>query len=325
MKHARRALLRGLLAAVPALAYGPAVQAQAQDYPNRPVKIIVAYPAGQSTDIATRYLAQKLAQAMGQGFVVDNRPGAFGNIGTAIAARAPADGYTLVMAASGTHAMNPALFDNPGFDAEKDFDAIALTAIIPMVISAHPSLNVSTLPQLIAAARSRPDKIDTAVPSVTAQLVLEMLKQQGVPLFGVKYKGSADAMTAVLGGQVPVLIDTVVASRPQFGKIKPIAVTSANEMAALPGVKSASEQGMANFTVTAWNALMAPHGVPPEILSKLAAEMRKILDMPDTIKALHDLGFERAPPKTPAELTAWVRSERQTYAGVIKTAKMKAE
>jgi len=320
---ARRSVL-GLLAGACAALLPLASLAQS-DYPNRPVKIIVAYPAGQSTDIATRYFANKLSQAMGQSFVVENRPGASGNIGTALAAQATPDGYTLIMGASGTHAMNPALFDKPGFDAEKDFDAIMLTALIPFAISAGPNANINSLTELIAQARSRPGKVDAAIPSVTGQLVLEMLKQRDVPLFGVKFKGSADAMTATLGGHVPVLIDTVAATRTQLGKIKVLAVTTAQPMASMPGVKTASEQGLANFQIAAWNALMAPKGVPTEIQAKLAAEMRKILDLPETQKALGDLGFERAPVMNQNELNAWLREERRNYAQTIKTAQMKPE
>ena len=322
----RRRLL-GLAATLALLTAGTG-QAQAQahaDYPNRPVRIIVAYPAGQSTDIATRYFANKLSQAMGQSFVVDNRPGASGNIGTALAARATPDGYTLIMGANGTHAMNPALFENPGFDAEKDFDAIVLTALIPFAISVGPTSNINSLTELIALAKRQPGKIDTAIPSVTGQLVFEMLKQRDVPLFPVKFKGSADSMTAVLGGHVQVLIDTVAATRTQLGKIKPLAVTTAAPMASMPGVKTAGEQGLANFTIAAWNALMVPHGVPAEIQQKLAQEMRKILEQPDTHKALADLGFERAPVRSTAELNAWLRDERRNYLQIVRTAQMKPE
>ncbi len=155
-------------------------QALAQAYPSHPVRIIVAFQAGQGTDVATRHIANQLSIAMGQNFIVDNRPGAAGNLGTSIAAKATPDGYTLLMGTAGTHAMNPALFDNPGFDAETDFDAIVLTCLIPMVISAHPSLGVSNLAELISAAKQRPDKIDTALPSTTARLVIELLKQKDI-------------------------------------------------------------------------------------------------------------------------------------------------
>ncbi len=323
MDRFKRAIVLGALATtvLPLAAQAPS----AADYPNRTVKIIVAYPPGQSTDIATRYIAQKLTQAMGQTFFIENRAGASGNIGTAMAARAAPDCYTLLMGTSGTHALNPALYEKPGFDAEKDFDAIALTALIPFAISVGPNAGINSLSELLALARSKPDKVDAAIPSVTGQLVFEMLKQRDVPLFGVRYKGSGDAMTAALGGHVPVLIDTVAATHAQLGKIKPLAVTTATPMASMPGVKTASEQGLANFNVAAWNALVAPKGVPPEIRAKLATEMRKILDLPETQKALGDLGFERAPVRTHAELEAWINEERRSYAQTIKTAQMKAE
>lgn len=326
MKFATRRVLLGLLAITSFAAATSSAYAQgANDWPKRPVKIIVAYPAGQSTDIATRYLADKLSHAFGQGFFVENRPGASGNIGTAAAARATPDGYTLVMGASGTHAMNPALYPNVGYDAEKDFEAIILTALIPFAISVGPNVPVSSLSGLIALARSNPGTVDTAVPSVTGQLVLEMLKQREVPLFGVRFKGSGDAMTAVLGGHVKVLLDTVAATRAGLGKLKPLAVTSATPMASMPGVKTAAEQGLPNFTLTAWNALMVPRGVPMEIQHKLAIEMRKILDLPETQKVMGELGFEHAPVRTNAELNTWLSEERRSYAQVIKNANMKPE
>lgn len=312
------------LAAVP-LALAVAGTALAQGYPTKPIKIVVAYPPGQSTDIATRYFAAKLSAALNEGVVVENRPGAFGNIGTAYVARATPDGYTLIMGASGTHALNPALYDNTGFDAEKDFEPIVATAFIPMVISVNPSSNINSLAELIQLAKTRPDKIDVAVPSVTAQLVLEMIKLQKVPLFTIKYKGSGEAMTALLGNQVPVLIDTVAASRTQFGKIKPLAVTSLKPMTALPEIKSVAQQGLDGFNVVAWNALMAPRGTPVEVRDRIEIEMRKILALPETAKALHDLGFEPAPAMNHAQLVAWLHSERTTDAEIIKSANMKAE
>jgi len=321
-KTARRVARMALPLMLAALGASSAV---ADTWPDKPIRIVVAYPPGQSTDIATRYFATKLSQALNQGVVVDNRPGAFGNMGTAYAARATPDGYTLVMGASGTHAMNPALYDNIGYDAEKDFEPIIATAFIPMVISVNPSLKVNTLQELIALTRAQPDKINVALPSVTAQLVMEMLKRQNVPLFPVKYKGSGEAMTAVLGDQVSVLIDTVAASQGQFGKIKPLAVTSAKAMTALPEIKSVAEQGIDGFSVVAWNALMAPRGTPVEIRDRLAAEMRKIIALPETAKALRDLGFEPAPSMDHEQLVAWLRSERRTDAEIIKSANMKAD
>lgn len=328
MKFPTRRTVLSLLATASILTTTNGAHAQgsgSNDWPNRPVKIIVAYPPGQSTDIATRYLADKLSHAFGQGFVVENRAGAGGNIGTAIASRATPDGYTLLMGASGTHALNPAMYPNVGYDADKDFDAIILTALIPFAISVGPNVPVNSLTELISLARSKPGKVDAAFPSVTGQLVLEMLKQRDLPLFGIRFKGSADAMTATLGGHVSVLIDTVAATRVGLGKLKPLAVTTPTPMASMPGTKTVSEQGLPNFTITAWNALVVPRGVPMEIQNKLAAAMRKILDLPDTQKALGEMGFERAPVRTTAELNAWLREERRIYAEVIKAANMKPD
>lgn len=295
------------------------------DWPAKPVRIIVAYPPGQSTDIATRYFAEKLTRAFNQSFYVENRAGASGNIGTAVAARATPDGYTLLMGASGTHAMNPFLFANPGFDAEKDFDPIVLTALIPFAISASPNAPFNTLSELIEQARSTPEKVDVAIPSVTGQLVLEKMRQANVPLFGVKYKGSADAMVGALGGQVSVLIDTVAATRGNLGKIRPLAVTTLAPLGSMPGVKTANEQGLPNFTLAAWNALMVPKGVPTDIRARLSVEMKKILSLPETQKALAELGFEPPPPQTTAELVAWLKAEKNNFGKLIQLAHMKPE
>ena len=311
-----------VVACVAAFAGGNAL---AQAYPSRPVRIVVAFPPGQGTDVATRQIASQLSSGLGQNFIVDNRPGAAGTLGTSIAANAAPDGYTLVMATAGTHAMNPALYDNPGFDPEKSFDAISLTCLIPMAISVHPSLNVNKLTELIAAAKARPDKIDAALPSTTSRLVIELLRQQQVPLFGIMYKGSAMAASDVMGGQVPVLIDTVGATRPVLGKLRPIAVTSARETALLPGVPSVAEQGLPGFEVVAWNALMAPRGAPREIRNRLAEEMRKILAQPETTRRLRDLGFDSAPPMNPQEVVSWVKSEQQKFGRLIKNAGIKPE
>ncbi|HET9023105.1 MAG TPA: tripartite tricarboxylate transporter substrate-binding protein, partial [Burkholderiaceae bacterium] len=301
-------LLKWLALLLPLTMAGP--QALAQGYPTKPVRIVVAFQAGQGTDVATRYIATQLATALGQSVIVDNRPGAAGNLGTSIAAKSPPDGYTLVMGTAGTHAMNPSLYDNPGFDAEQDFEAIALTCLIPMVISVHPALGVNSLADLVAAAKAQPDKIDVALPSTTSRVVSELLRQAGVRLFNVPYKGSATASADVMGGQVKVIIDTVGATRPLVGKLKPIAVTSTRESAILPGVKSVAEQGLPGFEVVAWNALFVPRGTPAEVKTRLAEEMTKILARPETTKQLRDLGFDAAPPMSPQEVTAWVRAER---------------
>lgn len=306
-------------------ALAPAAALAADDYPSRSIKLIVAYPPGQSTDIASRFFAEKLSQELGQTVFVENKGGAFGNIGTAYASRQPADGYTLLMGASGTHAMNQFLHANIGYDAEKDFEPITPTAIIPMMISVNPSLQVNNLAELLELARSKPGKIDVALPSVTARLVLESLRAWNAPLFGVPYQGSAAAATAVIGNQVPVLIDTAAATRTQIGRIKPLAVTTATAMGSMPEIKSVAEQGLKGFEIAAWNALMVPAGTPEPVKQKLSAAMKKILAMPETAQKLQQFGFEPAPFMTPQETVAWMGASRKTFSEAIRAAGLKPQ
>jgi len=304
-----------------------AASVAAQSYPSKPVRIIVAYQAGQGTDVATRYFADQLGKALGQNFIIDNKPGAGGNIGTEAAARAAPDGYTLTMGTNATHGVNQFLYASTGYDAEKDFEPIILAGTLPMVISANPASGFSSIADIVTAAKTKPKSADIAMPSTTARLVFEFLKERsGAPLFGVPYKGSGTAMTEVMGGQIPLIIDTVTASRPQIdgGKIKPIAVTSLKSTELLPGVKSVAEQGMPGFEVIAWNALYAPKGTPPAIIKTLNAEMQKILAQPETRQKLLSLGYDPG-GGTPEELAALGRSERSKWGPLISAAGIKAE
>jgi len=300
---------------------------QAQDYPARPVRIIVAYQAGQGTDVATRFVAEQLTKAMGQSFFIENRAGAGGNVGTAEAARAAPDGYTLTMGTSGTQTMNPFLYASTGYDAEKAFDPIILVSRFPMVIAAGPSATFKNIGELLEAARANPKAADMAIPSTTARLVVELLKERtGIGLFGVPYKGSPAAATDVLGGQLPILIDTISGARPGLssGKLRPIAVTSAKSSALLPGVPSVAEQGVTGFDVSAWNALYAPRGTPAAIITRLNAEVAKVLAQPEVQQRLLQLGHEPVGGTT-AELAAFEKSEREKWGPIIKKAGLKAD
>ncbi len=317
--------LKYVAAAVIGAALTGSVAAQA--YPNKPVRIIVAYQAGQGTDVATRYIAEQLSKSMGQNFFVDNRPGAGANLGTMAAARAPADGYTLTMGTNATHGVNQFLYANIGFDPEKDFEPIILTGTFPMVISASPTVPINSISELVATATAKPKSADIALPSTTARLVFEFLKERSnAPLFGVPYKGSASSMTEVMGGQIPLTIDTVTASRPliESGKLKAIGVTSLKPSELLPGVKPVAEQGMPGFEVLAWNALYAPKGTPTAIIQLLNAEMQKIMAQPETRQKLLSLGFERG-GGTPEQLAEFGRAERRKWGPIITTAGIKAE
>ncbi len=298
----------------------------AQVYPSRPVKIIVPYQAGQGTDVATRHFADQLSRALGQNFFVENRPGAGGNIGTAEAAKATPDGYTLIMGTVATHTMNQHMYNTLSYDPEKDFEPIVLTGMLPMVISTSPNFAANSVPDLIAAAKASKDQLNVALPSTTARIVYELLKERsGAPLFGVAYKGSATSMTEVMGGQVPITIDTVTATRPlaSSGKIKAIAITTLKSSELLPGVKSVAEQGFPGFEVTAWNALYAPKGTPKAIVDQLNTEMVKIIATPETRQRLLQLGFEPA-SGTPQQLAEFGRAEREKWGKLIKAAGIKA-
>jgi tripartite-type tricarboxylate transporter receptor subunit TctC len=300
---------------------------QAQDYPARPVRIIVAYQAGQGTDVATRFVAEQLTKAIGQSFFIENRAGAGGNVGTAEAARAAPDGYTLTMGTSGTQTMNPFLYASTGYDAEKAFEPIILVSRFPMVIAAGPSGTFKSVTEVLAAARTNPKSADLAMPSTTARLVVELLKERtGVALFGVPYKGSPAAATDVLGGQVPLLIDTISAAKAGLasGKLRAIAVTSAKPTALLPGVPTVAEQGVPGFDVSAWNALYAPKGTPAPVIARLNAEVSKVLAQPDVQQRLLQLGHEPV-GGTPAELAAFERAERAKWEPIIRKAGLKAD
>lgn len=304
-----------------------ALFAAAQGYPHKPVKIIVAYQAGQGTDVATRHFADQLSKALGQSFYIDNKPGGGGNIGTEAAARSAPDGYTLTMGTSATHGSNQFLYKSVPFDAEKDFEPIILIGSFPMVIAAHPAFPANSVAELIAGVKSNPRSSDIALPSTTARIVFELLKMQShAPLFGVPYKGSATAMTEVMGGQLPLIIDNLAAARPQVagGKIKALAVTSLKGTDLLPGVKPVAEQGLPGFEVIAWNALYAPKGTPKEIINLLNKELNKILVQPETRKALVTLGYD-AGGGTPEQLAELGRSERRKWGPIITAAGITAE
>ena len=299
----------------------------AQDYPARPVRIIVAYQAGQGTDVATRFVAEQLSKAIGQSFFIENRAGAGGNVGTAEAARAAPDGYTLTMGTSGTQTMNPFLYASTGYDAEKAFEPIILVSRFPMVIAAGPSATFKSVTEALDAARANPKSADMAMPSTTARLVVELLKERtGISLFGVPYKGSPAAATDVLGGQLPLLIDTISAAKPGLasGKLRALAVTSAKPSALLPGVPTVAEQGVPGFDVSAWNALYAPKGTPAAIITRLNAEVAKVLAQPDTQQRLLQLGHEPV-GGTPAELAAFEKTEREKWGPIIRKAGLKAD
>jgi tripartite-type tricarboxylate transporter receptor subunit TctC len=304
-----------------------AAGAGAQDFPTRPIKLIVPYAAGQGTDVAARFVAERLAREIGGNIVVENRAGAGGNIGTQLAAKAPADGYTLLMGTNGTHAAAEHLYANPGFNADADFEPIALTGVLPLAIVTRPDNPVENVSKLVAAAQAQPNKINVAVTTTTSRSVFELFKQRAqAPLFPVSYKGSAQAITDLIGGQVDYLFDTVASTRAQItgGNLKALAISSLNGSELLPGVKSIAEQGVAGFEIVGWNAIYAPKGTPPEVVRKLAAATTRVMRLPETREKLLQIGLD---PRTLAgdELVAFLREERDKWGQVIRSANLKVE
>jgi tripartite-type tricarboxylate transporter receptor subunit TctC len=298
--------------------------ASAQAWPAKPVKIIVPYQPGQGTDVATRYLADHLGKELGQSFVVENKPGAGGNIGAGEAARSAADGYTLLMGTNATHVLNQFMYPRMPYDPEADFEPVMLVTAFPMVVIAPPNSPYQSVADLLAAARGKPDSIDAALPSTTALLVLELLRQQtGVEIRGIRYKGSSTSMTELIGGQVPIAIDTISAARGFItsGKLKALGVTSLEPTELLPGIKPVSQQGVEGFQVVAWNA---PKGTPAAVVQKLNAALAKILSQPEVRTKLLDLGHEPVGGE-PSRLAGFARSERQKWGALINRIGLKAD
>jgi len=312
------AAVLALLVATPALA---------QSYPSRPIKIVVAYAAGQGTDIATRFLAEQMAKDLGQPIVIENRAGAGGNLGTAVAAKAQADGYTLTMGTNATHVLNQYLYPKLPFDAEKDFEPIVLVGTFPMVVAVNAGSPLNSVADLVAGVQRKTAAFDIAMPSTSARLVVELLKDRsGVPLVGIPYKGSGNAMNDVLGGQLPAIVDTPTALRGQLaaGKVRAIGVTSSSPSSLVPGVKPVAEQGFNGFEVFAWNGLFAPKGTPPQVITLLNGSMNKVLARPEVRQRLLELGFEPAGGSA-LRLKAFTWAERQKWEPLIKAAGIRAD
>lgn len=301
--------------------------ATAQTYPSRPIKIIVAYSAGQGTDIATRYLAEQMARDLGQPIVIDNRAGAGGNIGTELTKQATPDGYTLTMGTNATHVLNQFLYSKLSFNPEQDFEPIALVGTFPMVMAVSSASPLTSAAELVNLAKDNPRAADIAMPSTTARLVVELLKERAsVPLYGVPYRGSGNAMADLLGGQLPAIVDTPTALRPHLasGKVRALGVTSSQPSGLVPGVKTVAEQGFSGFEVVAWNALYAPKGTPPEVINILNASINKILERPETRQRLLELGFDPAGGSA-AQLADFAKAERKKWAPVIDSAGIRVE
>jgi len=303
--------------------------ATAQTYPAKGIRIIVAYTPAGTTDILARALGQKFSEAWGQPVMVDNRPGANGNISTGVAAKSPPDGHTLLMATAGTHGINPTLYPKLAFDAIKDFAPISLVAVVPNIVVVHPSLPVKNLRDLVAYGKANPGRLTFGAPGVgsTGHLSGELFKTMaGISMTHIAYKGSAPTMQDLIGGQIPLVIDNIPPYLPQVkaGKIRALAVTTAKRTPAAPDLPTVAEAGVPGYEASAWFGLFAPAGTPPEIVSRISAETQRVLKLPDVNERLAGLGAQPA-ANSPQEYGQFVRDEIAKWAKVIRAANVSIE
>jgi tripartite-type tricarboxylate transporter receptor subunit TctC len=300
----------------------------AQPYPNKPIRLVIPFAAGQGADVAARLIAQKLSEDIGQPIIIDNRPGAGGNIGAQAVAKAAPDGYTLLVGSNGTHAANPALYAALPFDPIKDFAPIAFTGSVPMVLLANNGFAANTTADVIRMAKAAPGTLNVAIPSSTSRVVFEQFAVlSGASLFPVNYKSSPTAFTDLIGNQVPLSIDTLIASAPQLraGRVKAIAVSSRARSEALPGVPSFSEAGLAGFDIAAWNVWFAPHDSPAEAVRVLNAGIVRVLAQSEVKQRLRDLGLEPGGNQSPQAVGEFVSAEIRKWGDLIRRAGLKAE
>lgn len=304
--------------------------AYAQDrFPQRPVRMVVAYTAGGPTDFVARLIAQKLSESWGQQVIVDNRPGAAGVIGSELVVRSPADGYTLLMATMGNLAVNPYLYPKLSMEMGRDYVPISRAASVDFVLVATPDFPVKNVKELIAMAKAKPEAIMTATsgnggaPHLASEL---FMKTANVKLTNVPYKGTADAVNALLGDQVNLDFDAVSQVMPHIraGKLKPLAVLGKNRSPLLPDVPTMAEAGLPGYELTNWFGLVAPAGTPRVIVDKIHADVAKVLAQPDVRAKFIALGL------TPGNMTAdefagFVKNEYTKWGAVIKDAHITAQ
>ena len=318
-----------LLLSIPLLAGAPVAYGQAGTYPIKGIRLVVPFPPGGPLDVIGRLIAQRLTEAWGQSVVVDNRPGAGGNIGADIVAKSAPDGYTVVMGALSTHAVNPSLFPKMPYDAVKDFAPISLVAITPNVLVVNSSLPVNSVKELIAYAKANPGKLAFGSGSngSAGHLAGELLKADtGVDMIHVPFKGGAPATQALLAGDTQLMFDNLANAVPQVkaGKLKALAVTTAQRSPLAPELPTMAEAGVPGFDISTWFGLLAPAGTPRDIIAKWNIEVVRILNSPDMRERMVAQGAEPA-PDTPEQFAAFIGQEIAKYARIVKASGAKVD
>jgi tripartite-type tricarboxylate transporter receptor subunit TctC len=316
-----------LRVAIPLLAL--VAGAAAETYPAKPIRIVVAYTPAGTTDILARAIGQKLTEAWGQPVIIDNRPGANGNIGTEYAAKATPDGYTLLMTTAAPHGINPSLYRTLGFDAVKDFAGISLVATVPNVLVVNNALPVKDVRELIAYLRANPGKVNFGSPGYgsTGHMSVELfMAMTGTKMTHIPYKGDAGVLADVMGGQIALSLSNMPAYTPQIkaGRVRALAVSTSKRSPAAPEIPTMAEAGVPGYVTVAWFGLLAPAKTPRDIINKLSAETARILKMPDVYSRLADLGAEPVGSNA-AEFDAHIKAEIIKWAKVIKDANVELQ
>ncbi|MES2612480.1 MAG: tripartite tricarboxylate transporter substrate binding protein [Pseudomonadota bacterium] len=320
---AAAAAATGAAGAAPALAQSPA------GYPARPLRFVVPFPPGGGTDTTSRLIAEKLSSLLGWTVVVDNKPGAGGNIGLDFVAKAPPDGYTIGMGQAANLAINPSLYPKMPFDPLKDLTPIVSVADQPVVLVVRADSPLRTLDDFVKSAKARPGKMGVAQAGngTVGHLAGELLERRaGIELLQVPYKGAGPAMTDLLGGQVETYFGNTVSVMGQLagGKIRALALSSARRIGALPNVPTVAEQGFAGFDATTWLGLVGPAGMPAEAVARINAEVQKILARADVKEKLAHEGSEPT-PGTPQQFAAHIRGEHAKWSALIRDANIRIE
>jgi tripartite-type tricarboxylate transporter receptor subunit TctC len=303
--------------------------AAAADYPARPVTLVVPYPPGGGVDAMARVVAAKLSEAMRAQFIVDNRAGAGGTIGTRAVAQAAPDGYTLLLGHTGTISINPSLYAHAGYDPRKDFAPIGLVASMPVALLANPSFPAKSIAEFIAMAKKDPGKFNlgTSALGTGGYMCAELFNSvAGVNVAIIPYKGSAPVMNDLLGGHVPIAFSVLPPALGNIagGKVRAIAVTSKKRFSLLPDVPTFDESGLPGFEAVLHYGLLAPAGTPKEIVDRLSEEVRKLVDTPEVQKQIHNEGGDPM-TSTPAEYAADIDKEETKWGGLVKKLGLKVE
>ena len=303
--------------------------AAAQGYPSKPIRFVVPYPAGGPLDTVARLLGQKVSESVKQPVIVENKPGAGGNIGADSVAKSAPDGYTLLMGAVATHAINPTLYASMPYDAIRDFQPVTQLASTPNVLIVNPSLPAASVREFIAYAKANPGKLNFGSGSTgsAGHLAGELFKTMaGVDMTHVPYKGAAPAMQDLIAGRVQLMFDNFASASAQVkaGKVRALAVTTAKRSALAQDLPTIAESGLAGFDINTWFGLFVPAGTPRDVVERLHAEFTQALALPDIREKLLNLGAEPVGNR-PEEFAAYIRSEADKYARVIKASGARAD